>query len=170
MGERDGRRRVDFRAVRVGFGRFVVVTGGVFGVVTGLGFLFNPVLRQFAGSVRVPHGIVLLAFAAVVGACFGWSALRGGGRYVADTGPGTLHGSRALAVVAAQLDAAERDRRQRDRAAVHAAVRAWTPDLLRRVPDLEGAGPVIVDVAELQKQPGLHTAGETEGGAADGVR
>lgn len=147
VGERDGGRRIDARAVRHGLTRCVATTVGFWLAFSGLGLVFNPVLRQWTGAVRVPGGVGLLAGTSVVGVLVGWAAMRSSGRYVAE-GAGTLHGSRALAVTAANLAAARRDQRERERAAVHAAVRAWSPDLLRRGAGVEGPVEVIADGLE----------------------
>lgn len=136
MGERE-RRGTDLRAVRNGLVRAVVVTLALYGTGLVAGLVFNPVLRDLAGGLRVPHGLALGIPAAVLGLGAGWARVRATRRYVAPGSAGTIAGSRALAIAVANSRSADGAHRRGRRVQADGAVRRWDSDLLSWGPDVE---------------------------------
>ena len=131
MGERErGRRVTDGYAIRSGIFRSLIVTLGLYGTLWFGHAVFEPVVRQFTGAVRVPVGLTTLGVLTCVGLPFGWARMRSSGRLVADADAEPVHGSRALAVAIANRRAASNDQFEHQRVQVHGSVRLWSPGLL----------------------------------------
>jgi len=136
VGERE-RRRADLKSVRNGIIRAVLVTVAFYGVGIVAGLVFNPVLRDLARGVSIPHGLALGVPAAVVGLGAGWARVRATRRYVAAGVAGTVAGSRALAIAIANSRSDVGTHRRGQRLQADGAVRRWDHHLLSWGPDVE---------------------------------
>lgn len=126
MAERDS-RRTDLAAVRRGAVLAVPVALAVRAFIYVLALVFNPVLRDFAGGVRIPGGLGPIAVAAGFGAICGWFRMRDSRRYVSPAGDADTGAGRALSITRANL-AADLGNGHSD---VHGRIQRWSPDLLR---------------------------------------